>query len=302
MSLSQLPRLVRALTCEPLAVERGFLDAFVGMVNLRAAEGLSFTGADLHAELGVPMPRAQGSTPDGRIAVIPVMGAIANRAHSMGTGADRIGAMVDDAVNSARVDGIVFDMHTPGGTVMGIPELAEKIYQAGKVKPTASVANGLMASAGYWAGAAANETVVTPSGEIGGVGILALHEDHTADLEAKGIKVTEFSAGKYKTDGAPWKALTEEDAAYMDGRVQAAYDWFAKDVARFRNTTPAAVRGGYGEGRALTAKEAVAAGLADRIDSLEGTIARMAAATASKRRSRVAADVEFRQRARARGA
>lgn len=306
MSLSQLPRFMRALTCEPLAVERGFLDAFVGVINLRAADGLSFTGADLHAELGVPMPRAQGTGADGRIAVIPIMGAIANRAHSMGTGADRIAAMVDEAVNSARVDGIVFDVHSPGGTVVGTPELADTIFRASQVKPTASVANGLMASAAYWAGAAANEVVVTPSGEIGGIGIIALHEDHAADLEAKGIRVTEFSAGKYKTQGAPWKALTEEDAAYMDSRVQTAYDWFVKDVARFRtregrNVTPAAVRSGYGEGRALTAKDAVAAGLADRIDSLEGTIARMAAVTATKRRARVSAEVEFRQRTRARG-
>ena len=35
------------------------------------------------------------------------------------------------------------------------------------------------------------------------------------------------------------------------------------------------VRGGFGEGRVLTAKDAVAEGLADRVDTFEATISRL---------------------------
>jgi signal peptide peptidase SppA len=298
MSLTTVPHLLRALSSEPLAIEPRTLRAFLSVLRQRG-DGASFTGMGLHAEMGVPMPRPQHEAADGRIAVIPIVGLISNRAQSLGTGADRIGAMVDAAVKSARVDGIVFDIDSPGGTVTGVPELADKIYEAGKIKPTVSVANGLMASAAYWAGSAANKVVVTPSGEPGSIGVYLLHEDWTAAMEADGVKITEISAGKYKTEGAPWKPLDEEAESYLQGRVTAAYDWFVKDVARFRGDTPAAVRKGYGEGRVLTAKDAVAAKLADRVGTLSETVARMAEETASRRERDAAMDA--RKRARMRG-
>ena len=237
------------------------------------------------------------------IAVIPIYGAISNRAHSMGTGTDMIGSAFDNAVLDPRVDGIVLDVDSPGGTISGVPELAEKVFAARGTKPIVTVANGMAASAAYWIGAAADEVVVTRSGEgAGSLGVYLLHEDWTKALEDDGVKVTEIAAGKFKTEGAPWKALDADAEAYLRGRVEEAYGWFVKDVARFRGATPAQVRDGYGEGRVLNGKAAIEAGLADRVGSLVDTVARMAEKVASRRRSRVATDVEFRQRTRARGA
>jgi len=305
MSLSQLPRFVRALTCEPLAVERGFLDAFVGLVRRRGLEGLSLTGPEIHAELGVAMPaKRPAAGADRNIAVVPIYGAISNHAHSMGASTDQIGAAFDNAVLDPRVDGIVLDVDSPGGTIGGVPELAEKVFAARGTKPIVAVANGLMASAAYWIGAAADSVVVTRSGEgAGSVGVYLLHEDWTKAMEDEGVKVTEIAAGKFKTEGAPWKALDADAEAYLRARVEEAYGWFTKDVARFRAkanlpVTSAQVRDGYGEGRVLNGKAAVNARLADRVGSLEETVARMAEKVASRRRSRVATDVEFRQRVR----
>ena len=304
MSLSTLPRLMRALTCEPLAIERGFLDAFVGIVRRRTLEGASFTGPELHAELNVAMPRKPTTAAQDRtVAIIPILGAISNRAQSMGMGTDQIGAALDAAVADPRIDAIVLDVDSPGGTIPGVPELAEKVFQARAVKPVVAVANGLMASAAYWIGSAADEVVVTASGEgVGSIGVYLLHEDWTKAMEDEGVKVTEISAGKFKTEGAPWKELDAEGETYLRGRVETAYDWFVADVARFRSVSEDDVRNGYGEGRVLGGKDAKRAGLADRVDTLEGTVARLAAGALAKRRARVSADVEFRQRARARGA
>lgn len=302
MSMSSLPRLMRALTCEPLAVERGFLDAFVGVMRRHLLEGASFDGQALHAELGVPMPRQRMDAAQTHgVAVIPVVGMIANRAHSMGAGADQIAATIRAAAADTRVDAIALDMETPGGTVTGTPEAAEAIYAARQTKPVVAVANGDVGSAGYWLGAAAGEFVVSPSSRVGSVGIYMLHEDWTEALAADGVKVTEFSAGKYKTEGAPWKPLDAESEEHMRAMVEEAYGWFVRDVARFRDTTPAAVRDGYGQGRMLPAKDAVAAGMADRVGTLEDTIARLADGASAKRGARASAEVARRKRARARG-
>ncbi|MCH7831893.1 MAG: S49 family peptidase, partial [Proteobacteria bacterium] len=62
--------------------------------------------------------------------VIPIVGVIANRTQSLGVGALQLGEVIDQAASSSRVDAIVLDIDSPGGTVTGVPELAEKIFAA----------------------------------------------------------------------------------------------------------------------------------------------------------------------------
>ena len=289
MSLSNLPRFLRALSFEPLAIDRRTLDAFAGVVRRRGLEGISFDGAELHAELEIARPRtARQSTGETNIRVIPLVGAIANRAQSMGTGATEFGAAVEDAGLDPRVDGIVLDVDSPGGTVTGVPEAAEAVFGVRGKKPIIASVNGIMASAGYWIGAAADEVISTRSSEVGSIGVFALHEDWSKWLEDEGVIVTEIAAGKYKTEGAPWKPLDAEADDFLRTRVAEVYGWFVKDVARFRGATAANVRAGYGEGRVLGAKQAKAAGLIDRIGSLDDAIARVAAKSESRRGDRAA--------------
>lgn len=285
---SNLPLLIRSLAAAPLAIERGTLDLFVGIVRRRGLEGVSFNGAELHAELEIATPRAtRQAAAERNVQVIPIIGAISNRAHSMGEGAIQIGRKIDQAVSDARVDAIVLEMDTPGGSVTGIPELAAKVRAARDVKPVVASANGMMASAGYWIGSQASEVTASPSSEVGSIGVFAVHEDESKWLENEGVVVTEISAGKYKTEGAPWRPLDEGAREFFESRVAEAYDWFVKAVADGRGDSAANVRSGYGEGRVLMAKAAKAASLVDRVETLEETIGRLTAGRT--RRARVAA-------------
>lgn len=300
MSLTNASHYLRALTAEPLVVERRTFDAFLSVLK-RRGEGASFSGPELHAELEIAAPRSQRTANGDRtVQVIPVVGAIMNRAQSMGLGAQEIGRMVDMAAANPRVDAIVLDVDSPGGTVTGVPELAEKVFAARAAKPVVAVANGLMASAAYWIGAAASEIVASPSSEVGSIGVIALHEDWTKALEEEGVVVTEFSAGEFKTEGAPWKPLDEEAAARFRERVSTVYAWFKRDVTRFRGAVewrPAS--------RVLTAKEAKAAGLVDRIETLEDAIMRIATGKGPRSRTRAGVEsmeIAARKRARAREA
>ena len=63
--------------------------------------------------------------------------------------------------------------------------------------------------------------------------------------------------------------------AEMQGRADRVYGDFVAAVARGRGVSADAVRSGYGQGRVVGAKQAVALGLADRVDTLEGTLARL---------------------------
>lgn len=69
---------------------------------------------------------------------------------------------------------------------------------------------------------------------------------------------------------------------------------FVSAVARNRGVKASDVRGGFGEGRMVGAKEAVSLGMADRVGTLDETISRL---VGGRRRQPVAAaSLDFRRR------
>lgn len=236
----------------------------------------------------------------GDIAVMPINGTIWGRGGGFLfelfglTSAEQFGRQFMAAVNDARIGAIVFDVNSPGGSVTGVDELSKMIYDARGSKPIVAVANHLMASAAYWIGTAADELVVTPSGEVGSIGVFAAHQDVSAAMEKEGVKTTLISAGKYKTEGNPFEPLTDEAHASIQARVDDYYSMFTKAVARNRGVNVADVRGGFGEGRVVGAQQAVSLGMADRVATLDDVISGL---TRRQRQGRsVAAEIDYRQR------
>jgi len=272
-------QLVRALSA-PVLLEEQTLIKFAQIFR-RKLGGTAFNGAELHAELGIAA-RGNGNRGQAsgapRIAVIPVQGVLAQHPQSLGTSTDEIDQDISAALADPRIDGILLDMDSPGGTVPGIPELGAKILAGRAVKPIVALANGLAASAAYWLASAAHEIIVTPSGEVGSIGVYMLHEDWSRNLDQEGVAITAISAGKYKTEGAPWAPLSAEAEANMRERVDEVYGWFVRAVAMGRKAeSQKAVREVYGQGRVLGAAQAVKANLADRIGTFDDAVARVAA-------------------------
>lgn len=269
-----LTHFMQALS-EPLLIEAGFGSRLVSVFGRKLLGG-HFTAADLHAELGIPMPEDRPQRERvGKIAVIPIVGVIANRTQSMGTSTQQISVQINRALADPDVIGILYDHDSPGGTVTGVPEAAARIRAAAQVKPSAAIANGLMASASYWLGAAVGKGNLWAlgSGEgAGSIGVWTVSEDWTKFLENEGIKITEIKAGKFKTEGAPWAPLTEEAKAFLQARVDEVYKAFVADVAVDRSDTAANVRAGYGEARVLSAAPAKKANLIDRIGTFEEAV------------------------------
>jgi len=275
MGSRHIVQLVRALS-QPVLLEH---DTLVKLAQIfqRKLGGEAFDGAELHAELGAATPaqRGKAATPT-TVAVIPIYGMIAQHPQSLGTSTDEIGAQLAAALNNPRVDAILLDIDSPGGTVDGIPELGAKIAAARGIKPITAFANSFIASAAYWLAAQADEVVVTPSGQVGSIGVYMLHEDWSQKLASEGIKVRAISAGKYKLEGAKWEPLDPDYEAFIQQRVDEVYGWFVKAVAAGRRDTQTNVRNGYGEGRMLGAAQSVKANLADRVGTFDDALAGLA--------------------------
>jgi len=215
----------------------------------------------------------------GMVAVLPIYGVIAHRANmitetSGGTSIEKFTSQFRQVVNDPQVKAIVLDVDSPGGGVDGVDELSSEIFNARTQKRIVALANAWALSAGYYIASAADELIVTPTGEVGSIGVWTAHEDWSKALEAEGVKVTLVSAGKYKTEGNPYEPLGEEAQSAIQNRVNDFYGMFVRAVARNRDVPVAEVRGGFGEGRVVGAKEAVRLGMADRVATLDQTLER----------------------------
>jgi len=233
-------------------------------------------------ELLAAAPDKASRSRAGAIAVLPLFGSISHRMGLMsemsgGTSAEKFTQWFRAALNDPNVASIVIDVDSPGGTVHGVDELASEIFKARGVKPIVSVANAQSASAAYYIASQAGEFVVTPSGEVGSIGVFAAHEDISKAAESQGVKVSLISAGKFKTEANPFEPLSEEARAALQEKVNQYYDMFVSAVARGRNTTVDTVRGGFGQGRMLNAKAALAEGMVDRVATMDQTLRRLGA-------------------------
>jgi signal peptide peptidase SppA len=281
------PRVLAALYGTPWAIEPTKLEQVAAFLR-RYSAGVRLSLEELQAG-GFLSERAdaggQAGAQPGLISVIPLVGTIVQRRataeNTSGGGLvsmERTAQLFRAALDDPRVAAIVFDVDSPGGTINGVMELADEIFAAREKKAIVAVANGLAASAAYWLASSAGELVVTPSGDVGSIGVYAMHEDQSAADAAEGYKVTLISAGRHKTAGNPWEPLTEDARALMQTRVDDAYRRFVKTVARNRATSEDAVRKGYGEGFIVGAEDAKREGMVDRIETLDKTIARLASA------------------------
>lgn len=272
--------------------------AAITAVLHRAAGGVRLSDVEITQAIGgapqaVQERRERNASTPGAVMVLPLFGIISHRIHQVqdisgpgGTSTEGFMRAFRQAMNDPGIESIIVDVDSPGGSVFGVPELAEEIFEARGKKNVVAVANAQAASAAYWIASAAQEFVVTPSGEVGSIGVWTAHEDYSKFLEAEGVSVSLISAGKYKIEGNPYQPLGDEARSAIQASVDDYYDMFVKTVAKHRNTKAANVRGGFGQGRMVSAKDAVSQGMADRVATLDETIQRLA--SGRKKGNRVA--------------
>jgi ClpP class serine protease len=86
---------------------------------------------------------------------------------------------------------------------------------------------------------------------------------------------TIISAGKFKGEGNEFAPLSDEARAAIQADVDTFYSMFVDAVAKGRGVSTKEVRAGFGEGRMATARAAVSLGMADKIATLDETLASM---------------------------
>ena len=229
------------------------------------------------------------------VAVIPVIGSIEQRASIWtwlfgGSSVEQISADLKAAMADPNVKGILLEFDSPGGTVAGVPELARQIRAARGTKPILAHANAEAASAAYYLASQADEVSVTPSGQVGSIGVVYLHTDMTGAADQQGVKFSIFRSQDRKADVNPYEPLTAAAAEDIQAKVDAYDAMFVRDVARGRGITSDQVRKDFGAGRMFMAADALAAGMVDRVETFDEAVARLAGGKVANRQAAQASE------------
>lgn len=204
----------------------------------------------------------------GDIAIAPIEGTLAYNPDVfemvyMGVEDSRsVLAMLKTAESNPNVEGVLLRMDTPGGMMMGGPEISdqvEKLIAMGK--PVVTHVGGLGASLGYLIAAPSSKIIANKSAMVGSIGVISTIPDYTKYLENLGIKIEVFTNkdAKFKAAGAVGTSLTDAQRGYIQARVESAFALFRDTVTAHRPKVKAEAM----QGQVLRGDEAIKAGLVD---------------------------------------
>jgi signal peptide peptidase SppA len=247
----------------------------------------------VEARLGRPLHSEQQAyaVHPGGVAVLNIEGVIAPKANlfmqiSGGLSTQMATKQIESAMADSRVKSIVLAIDSPGGSVIGTPELGSAIHAMSSEKPIVSHSDGVIASAAYWFGAASNAVFISgPTVQAGSIGVVATHNYNPRAAETQ----TEITAGRYKRMASGIAPLSEEGLALIQADVDYVYSLFVDAVATYRGVAAEQVLEHMADGRVFRGQQAIDAGLVDGVSTLDALVEDLATDPAkyAKRRSSV---------------
>ena len=210
-----------------------------------------------------------------RIAVVHVTGEIREGKSTddlvMGgsAGSETIVKAIREAAADDKVAAIVLRIDSPGGSALASDLIWREAERA--KKPVVASLSDVAASGGYYIAVAADRIVAAPGTLTGSIGVVGGKVAVGGALEKVGVHTDVVSKGK----NAGWLSMTEkftagEREAFL-GTMKDVYRLFTGKVAAGRKLDQATVES-LAEGRVYTGRQALEAGLVDRLGTLDDAI------------------------------
>lgn len=239
----------------------------------------------LAARLGAPVGNGDGDVENHNgTAVLNVRGPLLRYSSIFtwlvgGTSIEQLSLDFHAALDDPAVKNIVLAINSPGGQVDGVNEMANMIRAGAQQKPVTAYVDSLAGSGAYWLASAANRIVADETSQLGSIGVLATVYDDRAAAERSGVKRYEIVSTQSplkRTDPA-----TDQGRRQLQQMVDGLAQLFIDKVAGFRGQASATVARDFGRGSLMSARDAIAVGMADSIGSLEDLLGEGARTVAS---------------------
>ena len=196
------------------------------------------------------------------IGIVPVVGVIGKGLSPMekmmgAVDIDEVSAALDLFASDPSVEKVALQISSPGGTVTGVEELANKVRSLSLAKPTLAYTDSEMASAAYWIGSAADRVVASPSATVGSIGVYLAIPDYSKAAEMAGIKMVVIKSGKFKGAGIEGTSLNADQVENLQASVDGIHADFKAAVLMKRKMVKAEAM----EGQTFSGKQAASQGL-----------------------------------------
>lgn len=172
----------------------------------------------------------------------------------------------DDSIKA-----IVIRINSPGGAVGPSQEILREVVKVRAKKKIVASLGTVAASGGYYIASGADLIMANRGTATGSVGVIMQFANVEGLTKKVGLDFFNLKAGRYKDVGSPFRAMTPEDQAYLQGFIDNIYNQFINDVAQNRKI-PLARMKTLAEGRLYTGEEAKEAGLVDEFGNLPDAI------------------------------
>lgn len=194
------------------------------------------------------------------VGIVPIVGVIGKGLSPLekmmgAVDVNDVSAAIDAFAANPEVEKVALQISSPGGTVTGVEELANKVRNL--EKPTLAYTDSEMASAAYWIGSAADRVVASPSSTVGSVGVYMAIPDYSEAAKMQGIKMVVIKSGKFKGAGIEGTSLDEGQMANLQEGVDTIHAEFKEAVNMKRKMVKAEAM----EGQTFSGKQAAAQGL-----------------------------------------
>jgi capsid assembly protease len=172
---------------------------------------------------------------------------------------------LSELVANPKIASIIIDMDSPGGAVFGTPEAAEKMAELSAKKKIIVYANPGIFSAAYWVASQASEIYMLPSGYVGSIGTLIMHQDYSGMYTKMGIETTVIKYPERKAETNSYEALTSGAKKRLQDDAERIYKSFVDSVAKGRKVSSDFVMKNFGQGGILNAEQALFVGAVDGV-------------------------------------
>ncbi|WP_462324692.1 signal peptide peptidase SppA [Desulfoplanes sp.] len=183
----------------------------------------------------------------------------------------RITAWIDKLHKDDSVKGIIVRVNSPGGVVGPSQEIFQAVKRIARDKPTIASMGAVAASGGYYVAAGASEIWANPGTLTASIGVKVKLTDIGGMMQKLGIKEQTITSGSLKNAGTMFRPMTPEEKKYFQGLADDLYGQFITDIATARKMDPSAIKP-VADGRAMTGKQAMEAGLVDKMGGFEEAV------------------------------
>ena len=172
----------------------------------------------------------------------------------------------DDSIKA-----IVLRINSPGGAVGPAQEILREVEKVRAKKKIVASLGTVAASGGYYIASGANLIMANRGTATGSIGVIMQFTNVEGLAKKVGLDFFNLKAGRYKDVGSPFRPMTPEDKAYLQGLLDNIYQQFLTDVAHNRKIPLAKLRT-LAEGRIYSGEEAKQVGLVDEFGNLPDAI------------------------------